>query len=217
MEENTRKTKYILFEGQDGVGKSKTVREVEKILKNDGFKCMIVEDAGFSDLGFQIRPLLDGRGIISEEETWFDLFIAMRRENISLVKEHCNDFDFILYDRSTPSTLVYNNIFGSYEKTYEEVQKRLKRSIDFDVIIYLHDTPSNILSRLLNRPMGKGKYDRYEIRDIVELGNKYNTAMTFLSEKGWPVYRVKTYTIERTVKDSVELIYGITRKNQERH
>lgn len=117
-------TKLIVFDGIDGCGKTTHAKTLEDKLSLRGYSVKRVRDPGDTKLGENIRKLLlkDKVQISSLSETF--LFLAARFQSIA---EHfSSDYDFIVSERYTMSTLAYQgNLLDIEMSDVKEIIKNL--------------------------------------------------------------------------------------------
>jgi len=169
--------KIIVFEGVDGSGKTYIISKVRKQLVESNYKVLVYEDAGFSDLGVTLRPLLLENKL--DEKTKFDLFCAIRRENLYILNRIKDNYDYVLIDRYLHSTLVYNNVFNDIGKTYYEMSRRIELiKPDHSFVI----EPSNI-EDVKERLLARGEeFDYIAIMNIIA---DYRKVTAFVKSLGY--------------------------------
>jgi dTMP kinase len=100
----------IHFEGPDGTGKSTQIKMLDMYLHQQGKKCLVVKEPGFTAAGDIIRQrLIHGDKLDPEVE--FALFTT-NRVLLSDYLDKADPLDYILFDRSWISSYVYQGLLG---------------------------------------------------------------------------------------------------------
>ncbi len=103
------KGKFVVFEGCEGVGKSRQIKLLEEYLINNGIKYYLTREPGGTDISEQIRNIiLDGKNVAMADECEALLYAAAR---VQLIKEELaprlNRGELIFCDRYVDSSLAY--------------------------------------------------------------------------------------------------------------
>jgi len=101
--------KFITFEGGDGSGKSTIINNIADWLFDLGYKVLVTNDPGGTNLGVQIRKLLltvDHKDMAKTTELL--LYLASRAELVDkVIRPGLKEYDFVISDRFYDSTAVY--------------------------------------------------------------------------------------------------------------
>ena len=100
---------FITFEGGEGSGKTTQIKRVVHYLDTKGLKCFITREPGGTEIGEQIRRILQSsknKGIVPETEML--LFVADRVQHVKeLIEPVLQDGGIVLCDRYMDSTYAY--------------------------------------------------------------------------------------------------------------
>jgi dTMP kinase len=151
--------KVICFEGVNGVGKSVICDNICETLKRENFNVIRLREPGGSVIGEKIlRPLLKNEQMVSASLTpdaRLYLFLASRALNANYIKS-VQDVDYIILDRYTPSTLVYNGLMeGKDLQQVYDMEKVARKDIIPDATFYIDAKDSEIVSRIWQRDYPK--------------------------------------------------------------
>jgi len=114
----------IVIEGQDGVGKSLTAAELCKQLGKLGKRAQVFREPGGTKAGEMVREVLLWEKLRPMSQ--FYLFHAARIELLTYIAQIKDSYDYIIFDRSYPSTYAYQ-VMGDgipYHK-YQEAMEDL--------------------------------------------------------------------------------------------
>lgn len=100
---------FISFEGNDGSGKSTTVRGVYDELVKRGYDVIVTREPGGSKIAEKIRSLiLDNDNVGMDARTESLLYAASRREHVvKVIKPALEQKKIVLCDRYVDSSLAY--------------------------------------------------------------------------------------------------------------
>ena len=99
---------FISFEGGEGSGKSSAIKEIERRLKEDGYKVVVTREPGGVSVSEQIRNVILDVNNTMSKETETLLYAASRTEHLySKVIPLVNDGYIVLSDRYIDSSLAY--------------------------------------------------------------------------------------------------------------
>ena len=101
---------FITFEGPEGAGKSTVLACVAETLRAEGHVVLATREPGAGDFGARVRELLlHGNDMCAEAELF--LFLADRAEHMaSTIAPALARGEWVLCDRHTDSTLVYQSV-----------------------------------------------------------------------------------------------------------
>ncbi len=109
---------FITFEGGEGTGKSTTSKELEKKLKENGYKVVCTREPGGQDLQVaeEIRRVIMNHGEI-HPITELLLFNASRREHVDkVIKPKLDEGNIVISDRFADSTTVYQGLVKGVDR-----------------------------------------------------------------------------------------------------
>ncbi len=121
----TGTSRFIVFEGIDGCGKTTQLSMLNSSLTGMGYSMLCTRDPGGTLLGEHIRRILLTPGAPLHPEAEALLFAASRAQNVQeVIRPALNRGMAVLSDRFTDSTLTYQG-YG--------------RGLDMEFLIYLND------------------------------------------------------------------------------
>lgn len=209
--------KIICFEGVNGVGKSVICDQINKELNSLGLNVLRLREPGGTAFGEQVlRPILKNENAISAgltPDARLYLFLASRAMNANVI-EKTRYIDYVILDRYTPSTLVYNGLAsGKSMLDVYELEKHARKDIKPDVTFYINAKTSEIVSRLWKRDY-KGKEDNELVvknnllDETKRLQDYYMNVNSFLRvEQNWRIQEITNG--DGQFEDSVYKIMGI--------
>ncbi|NPA71036.1 MAG: dTMP kinase [Crenarchaeota archaeon] len=140
--------RWIVLEGPDCVGKSTIIRELSKILQEQGYKVYITSEPSDSPIGKIIRGWLL-REKVDPPHIYALLFTSDRYYHYhNIVKKMLENGYIVLQERYKLSTLVYQSQMGVDEKWIEELNKYVP---DPDIMIVLDADIQVLKTRLESR------------------------------------------------------------------
>ena len=102
------KGKFISFEGIEGVGKSTTILEVEKFLKERNIEVYSTREPGGTNFGEKIRELLLNKDSAISVDSELLLLFAIRHQHIKdIIEPKLNKGIWILCDRYIDASVAY--------------------------------------------------------------------------------------------------------------
>ncbi len=139
--------KLILFEGGEKAGKSTQIKILAERLKESGVGALVTKEPGGTEEGKEIRQKLLYGNLPPKQE--LDLFIKDRTIHFGkLVLPALARGDWVLCDRSSPSTIAYQHYGrGMNLENIRERDRRARQRRDFDLIILLDMEPQKAMAR----------------------------------------------------------------------
>lgn len=101
---------FIAIDGIDGCGKSTQAKRLAAACQRAGIENFLVQDPGTTEVGKELRRLLLNKDFGMAAITQALLFAAARHETCLKVEQALKDGLFVIADRWTPSTIVYQGI-----------------------------------------------------------------------------------------------------------
>ncbi|AZT91147.1 dTMP kinase [Caldicellulosiruptor changbaiensis] len=144
------KGKFIVFEGNDGSGKSTQILKVEKYLKEKGYKVVTTREPGGTEVGFRIRKLLLDPAYKMDGLTEALLLAADRNEHVkNVLIPALEDGYVVICDRYILSSIVYQGIVrGVGVENIIKLNSIFEEKIKPDLYIILTLSPEIALQRL---------------------------------------------------------------------
>lgn len=157
--------RFITIEGGEGCGKSTLIRGLAEKLKSDGITVTVTREPGGTPLAESARQLVLSP---ANQQTWSPigealLMNAARSDHVDrLIEPTLKRGEWVLCDRFTDSTLVYQGISGVREAFLQALHDEITRQTRPDLTIIL-DAPAEAL---MSRRSARGTSDVFESRPI---------------------------------------------------
>lgn len=141
---------FVAFEGIDGSGKTEQLERVTKHLTEySGLKVLSTREPWGDDARIKIKNTvlspLDQIQLISED----------REAHCNWLREVLGDYDLILCDRFTPSTLAYQGYGGGVKmEGLQKANEKATQGLKPDLVL-LFDCPVTVSVNRLNRSLDK--------------------------------------------------------------
>ncbi|MBH44278.1 MAG: dTMP kinase [Gammaproteobacteria bacterium] len=158
-----KKGKFIIFEGNEGTGKTTHLNFVSSYLNDKNIKNEITREPGGTEFGESLRDiLLDNKSQLDPLSEAL-LFHSARVVNYNNIKNALDNGIYVICDRFHYSTLVYQGIVESNKKV-QEMHKLLDPffSEKISLIFYLCASPKTSSDRINNRE----NTDKFESQGI---------------------------------------------------
>ena len=151
-------SKFIVFEGMDGTGKSTIAKRTEKWLNETNQKVLYTKEPGGSPIGNKIRDIVL-YNTSCNELTDILLFMVQRNEHIyRTIKPNLEKDTIVLCDRYIFSSLVYQGLMdGKFDYVYD-LHKQLDLIFEPDLLLIFKADPNVTIKRLSNG-------DKFEMHD----------------------------------------------------
>jgi len=141
-------SRFIVFEGIDGAGKSVQSRFLKSWLQKKGFKVFLTEEPTKTKLGSIIKKIIKNKKATLAPETQALLFTADRAEHVKKIKQKIDEGYAVICDRYYFSTLAYQGAGGVSENWILKLNEFL---IKPDLTLVLDIKPETGLQRIKNR------------------------------------------------------------------
>ena len=158
----TKRGKFIVFEGNEGTGKSTHIRNLSAYLKTIDHKHIVTREPGGTEFGESVRSILLNSKSTLDPTSEALLFYASRIMNYRNVILNAMDAgQTVICDRFHYSTLVYQGLSQNCDEVC-----RLRETLDaifsehISIIIYLDASVETCLSRINKRK----KSDKFELQ-----------------------------------------------------
>lgn len=206
------KGKFITFEGGECTGKTSIISELEKTLKDKGYKVIVTREPGGIDIAEQIRSIiLNPKNTKMTSETEALLYAASRTQHLKeKVIPALEEGYIVLCDRYLDSSLVYQGIARGLGRDSVLKINYFATKYMPDLTIFIDVKPEIALKRLENR---QGKVDRLDSETLdfhkmvyegyKELANEYKDRVVSLDG---------TKSLEEVIEDSKELVLNFLEK-----
>ena len=166
--------KFITFEGGEGAGKSTQARLLAERLRARGIHVVLTREPGGSAFAEQVRTLiLDRKTADHSALAEALLFSAARADHLErTIRPALEAGHWVICDRFSDSTRVYQGVAGGLPKGAIEVLEQLVIADDFPDVTVVLDLPApDGLARAERRnqktsPAATGGADAYEVRPL---------------------------------------------------
>jgi dTMP kinase len=163
--------KFITFEGGEGAGKSTQIRCLADRLRAGGLTVTLTREPGGTPTAEAIRRLLlsgIGEQFGAEGEAIF--FAAARADHVDrVIRPALAAGEWVLCDRFTDSTHVYQGATGGADETLLEALDRVAVGRTRPDLTLILDVSASIgMARVMARPESAGTPDRFEREDMAK-------------------------------------------------
>ena len=160
MSSNTKRGKFIVFEGMDGSGKTTQMKALIKYLESKGEACYSTHEPTDSPFGGLLRSCLTGR-VEADERAIAALFAADRLDHITnavngIEKKLVGGVN-VLCDRFYFSSFAYNGEFVPFDWVVE-LNRPAREMLRPDLTVFI-DLPTE---ESMKRVARRGETERYE-------------------------------------------------------
>ena len=157
-----KRGKFIVFEGNEGTGKSTHIRRISEYLNSIGHKHIVTREPGGTDFGEKIRAiLLDTKSELDPLSEAL-LFYSSRIMNYrNIILETINKGETVICDRFHFSTIVYQGMCENCKKVsdlHDALNDYFSEYIS--LVVYLDADVDTCLSRMSRRDVS----DKFEAK-----------------------------------------------------
>ena len=151
-------SKFIVFEGMDGTGKSTISKRILKWLEENNHKAIYTKEPGGSPIGNKIRDIVL-YNTACNDLTDILLFMVQRNEHIyRTIKPNLEKDTIVLCDRYIYSSLVYQGYMNDQFDYVYNLHQQLDLIFEPDLLLLFKADPIKTVNRLSNG-------DKFEIND----------------------------------------------------
>lgn len=163
---------FVAFEGIDGSGKTEQLGRTAKHLEeHSDLKILSTREPWGDEARIRIKnmnlPPLDHLQVIADD----------RKAHCKWLREAWNDYDLILCDRFTASTLAYQGYGEGVDMEVQRVNEKATRGLKPDLVL-LFDCPVNVSIKRLNRPLDNIEKDIHFLNRVrygyLDLAHQFN-------------------------------------------
>jgi dTMP kinase len=158
-----RKGILIAIEGIDGSGKSTLAHNISIALHKQGFDTTLTKEPGASEIGKEIRKIIQAQNIAFCSKAEYLLFAADRAQHFAeLIIPALEQKKLIISDRMSDSSLAYQGYGNGLDlDMLHIINKWTMSSIKPDITIFVH-VPVEVA---LERAKKRGALSAYEKRE----------------------------------------------------
>lgn len=157
---DTKRGKFIVFEGLDGSGKTTQMKLLAKFLESKGEPCYTTHEPTDSPFGALLKSCLTGR-VDADERAIAALFASDRLDHIlngvNGIKKKLEEGVSVFCDRYYFSSFAYNGEFVPFEWVVE-LNRPAREILRPDLTVFI-DLPSD---ESMKRVVRRGETERYE-------------------------------------------------------
>lgn len=204
------KGRFISFEGPDGSGKTTIIKQVAKVLEEEGYDIYITREPGGygSVIAEEIREiLLDEKHVMMDARTEALLYAAARRQHlVEVILPQLADGKIVFSDRFVDSSLVYQGVARGL--TVEKVAEINKYAIEehYPDLTLLIDVPAEVGLERIYQAEGTRQFDRLDQEDL-SFHQKVRQAFLDLQQKTPRIkYIDGTKDLEQVIQDCLTLL-----------
>ena len=156
----------IAIEGIDGSGKSTLARNIATCLEQQGFDIALTREPGQSELGKEIRTLVQAQNISISPHAQYLLFAADRAQHFDeLIIPALKKNTLIISDRMSDSSLAYQGYGNGLDlQMIKQINAWSMRTIVPDLTIFVR-IPIDVA---LERCSKRGALSAYEKKDFLQ-------------------------------------------------
>jgi dTMP kinase len=143
----------IVVEGLDGSGKTTLITHLNQMLTQNGYATRITKEPGDSQLGKQLRTLLQEKPVPVSARAEYLLFAADRAQHVEdVIKPALARGEIILCDRMGDSSVVYQGYGrGLSVEMIKTINTWALDGVKPNLTLYVRITPQQALERLKQR------------------------------------------------------------------
>lgn len=158
-----RKGILIALEGIDGSGKSTLAQNLFTRLSEQGFDTTLTKEPGASEIGKEIRKIIQAQNITFCSKAEYLLFAADRAQRFAeLIIPALEQKKVIISDRMSDSSLAYQGYGNGLDlETLHTINRWTMSSITPDITVFVHISVEVALERAKKR----GALSAYEKRE----------------------------------------------------
>ena len=203
---------FIVLEGADGSGKSTQAELLSGRLEHDGYKTVVTEEPGGTDVGTLLRDIILNPEKKISPRTELFLFLADRSEHVDkVIRPALDEGKVVISSRYLYSTLVYQGFARRLLRL--TLLRRLNlfavEEIVPDVVFYLDVSPEDGLQKATGRSSNWKGGDRIE-REGIDFQRKVRKSYLRLAKRHRRQWVVLQYA--GSIEEIGELVYEETKR-----
>lgn len=166
----------IAIEGIDGSGKSSLAKNIYESLLNQKYEVLLTKEPGGTQLGQQLRQLVQEKKMPICAKAEFMLFATDRAQHFhELIGPELSKKKIIISDRMADSSLVYQGYGRGLDKTMiETINTWVMNNIKPDITIYVKVSANIAVQRILARNVELTSFEKEKHEFIDKLVYGFN-------------------------------------------
>ena len=203
----TKMGKFIVFEGNEGTGKSTHIKKLSAYLKTINHDHIVTREPGGTEFGESIRSILLNSKSTLDPTSEALLFYASRIMNYkSVILSAMEAGKTVICDRFHYSTLVYQGLSQNCKEVcslHNILNKIFSENIS--IVVYLDASVDTCFSRINKRQ----KSDKFELqgKDFLEnIKKSYEVALKDIDRKFVVDTDQELEVVTRMIREKIELI-----------
>jgi dTMP kinase len=167
----------IAIEGVDGCGKSTLARNTYTACTAKGLPTILTKEPGSSNLGTQLREILQKQDTPLEPKAEYLLFAADRAEHFTkLIIPALRNKQLIISDRMSDSSIVYQGYGRGLDiPMIEQINAWTMQGIKPDLVIFVAIDPHTAWQRIRARNEALTRFEQEGITFIQRLAQGFDT------------------------------------------
>jgi len=190
-ESNMSEGKLIVVEGQDGSGKTSIASELASMIQDLGHKVMLTREPGGTVSAEGIRNIIL-HGVSKDAEktdpltplTELHLINAARAQHMNTIKKSLDEGYYVVCDRWTASTLVYQGYLGGLDLDFIKHQCHALENI-MNVVpwlwVHVNVDPHIAFQRKMKRGLDTDRMDTDTIPEQIRCSEAFSDAVGIMS------------------------------------
>ena len=170
-------SKFIVFEGNEGTGKSTHIQSVSEYLKEINVNHVVTREPGGTEFGESVREVLLNKNSNLDPLSEAMLFYSSRIVNYNhIILKALNEGKLVICDRFHYSTFVYQGLAENNKqviKLHNVLNEYFSRKIS--LIIHLDASIKTCLSRISTRKVSD-KFEKQGEEFLIKIKDSYREA-----------------------------------------
>ena len=167
--------KFIVFEGNEGTGKSTHITFAAEYLQKSNIDCIVTREPGGTEFGESVRNILLDSNSSLDPTSEAILFYASRVYNYkNIILKALNEGKYVICDRFHYSTLVYQGITQG-NKEVIAMHNVLDSYFSNNISLIIHlDAPIEACYQRINKRKTSDKFEKQGRELLIKIKSAYN-------------------------------------------
>lgn len=202
----------IAIEGIDGSGKSSLIKHLNAKLSQEALAIKLTREPGGSDIGKEIRKLLQEQPVKPTPQAEYLLFAADRSQHFStVILPHLEKNYLVISDRLGDSSVAYQGYGRGLDvEVIQTINNWAMSGRQPDLILYLRLTPKTAFERIAQR---NEKLTRFEQEKISFFEQVYNGYEALFNNRDNVITIDATQTQELVAQEGLKQVRTWLKKN----